>query len=619
MEQQYLLWGGFLLFVVAMLALDLGVFHRKAHVIHMREALAWTAVWITLALVFNAGIAYFWGAQAGVEFFTGYLVEKSLSMDNVFVFLLIFNYFKTPPTYQHKVLFWGIIGAILARSVFIVAGLALLETFHWTMYVFGSFLLATGIWMVIKKGEQYDPERNPVIRLFRRYVPITERYEGDRFFVRTNGYWAATPLLVVLLAVESSDIVFAVDSIPAIFAITQDHFIVYSSNVFAMLGLRAMYFAVASFMRSFHYLHYGFASIIMILGVKMLVSDVYHVPVTISLMLIVLILMASMIASLLRPRAEDLKRILQRSQRLGLMSFRHLLLLENVFQLDRLQVREAMRPRARVRVLRATARWEENRRTMVETRFSRYPLVDGTDANPLGIVHVKDLLHRDVKPDSPEAWKALARPAVTVREGALLEDLLMTLKTERQPLAVVTDTAGQWTGLVTLKDVIEEIIGRVSDEFEPASTVPLGSLTAERVRFGLEAQSMDEGIIRAMNVGNGSQLPARVARSVAANGHLTSTYVGNGLAVAHGVSDALDEPVTFFGRSDSGIPLDGVERVHGLFVVLLPTRMQQAESETVDSVASLLESEYVRERLLQAENPETIVETLRAGVQVALD
>jgi tellurite resistance protein TerC len=569
MEQQYLLWGGFLVFVVVMLALDLGVFHRKAHVIHMREALAWTAVWITLALVFNAGIAYFWGAQAGLEFLTGYLVEKSLSMDNVFVFLLIFNYFKTPATYQHKVLFWGIIGAILARSVFIVAGLALLETFHWTVYVFGSFLLGTGIWMVIKKGEQYDPERNPVIRVFRRYAPMTERYEADRFFVRKNGYWAATPLLVVLLAVESSDIVFAVDSIPAIFAITQDHFIVYTSNIFAMLGLRAMYFAVASFMRSFHYLHYGFASIIMVLGIKMLVSDVYHVPVTISLMLIVLILMASMIASLLRPHAEDLKRILQRSQRLGLMSFRHLLLLENVFQLDRLPVREVMRPRARVRVLRAKAPWEENRRTMVETRFSRYPLVDGTDASPLGIVHVKDLLHRDVKPDSPDAWKALARPAVTVREEALVEDLLMTLKTERQPLAVVTDRAGQWTGLVTLKDVIEEIIGRVSDEFEPASTMPLGSLTAERVTLGLEAQSIDEGIARAMNTGNGSQLP----------------------------------------RGSRPRPVRGAP----------PHPHAASRGEIVDSVASLLESEYVREHLLQAENPETIVETLREGVQVALD
>ena len=195
----------------------------------------------------------------------------------------------------------------------------------------------------------------------------------------------------------------------------------------------------------------------------------------------------------------------------------------------------------------------------------------------------------------------------------------MTLKTQRQPLAVVTDKAGQWTGLVTLKDVIEEIIGRVSDEFEPASATPLAFLSPERVTLSLEAESIAEGVARTMNVGNGWQLPARVARSIAAGERVTSTYVGNGLAVAHGVSGALDEPVTFFGRSDGGIPFDGVERVHGLFVVLLPPRMQQAESETVDSVASVLESEYVRERLLQAEDPETIVETLREGVQVALD
>lgn len=619
MEQPYLLWGGFLLFVVAMLALDLGVFHRKAHVIHMREALAWTAAWITLALIFNAGIAYFWGAQAATEFLTGYLVEKSLSMDNVFVFLLIFNYFKTPPTYQHKVLFWGIIGAILARSMFIVAGLALLETFHWTIYVFGSFLLGTGVWMILRKGDQYDPEQNPVIRLLRRCMPITSRYEGDSFFVKKEGVWAATPLFVVLLAVESSDIVFAVDSIPAIFAITQDHFIVYTSNIFAMLGLRAMYFAVASFMRSFHYLHYGFASIIIILGIKMLLSDVYHVPVAISLMLIVVILMGSMIVSLLRPRVEDLKRMLLGSQRRGLMSFRHLLLLENVFQLDRLKVRDAMRPRARVRALRTTARWAENRRTMVETRFSRYPLVDGTDGIPLGIVHVKDLLHRDIEPDSPESWKALARPLITVREDALLEDLLMMLKAERQPLAIVIDDVGQWTGLITLKDVIEELIGRISDEFEPVSTVPLGGLTAGRVTLGLEAQSIDEAVARAIDVANGSQVPAHVVRQIAAGGRLTTTYFGHGLAVAHGVSDALNEPLAFFGKSDNGIPLDGPERVHGLFVVVLPSAMRQGESQAVDSVASLLESEYVRERLLQAENPETIVEALREGMHVAVD
>jgi tellurite resistance protein TerC len=618
MEQQLLVWGGFLLFVVAMLAVDLGLFHRKAHVIHMREALTWTAIWISLALAFNAGIAYFWGTQAGVEFLTGYLVEKSLSMDNVFVFLLIFNYFKTPPTLQYKVLFWGIIGAILARSVFIVAGLALLETFHWTMYVFGAFLLGTGLWMVIKKGEQYDPERNPVIRLFRRWIPITESYEDDRFFVRKAGRLVATPLLVVLLAVESSDIVFAVDSIPAIFAITQDHFIVYTSNIFAMLGLRAMYFAVASFMRSFHYLHYGFASIIMILGIKMLVSDVYHVPVAFSLVLIVLILMGSMIASLLRPRAEDLKQLLQRSQRRGLMSFRRLLLLENVFQLERLQVHEAMRRRSRVRVLRADAPWAVNARTMVESRFSRYPLVDHRTDKPLGIVHVKDLLYRDVKPDSPDGWKALARPVVPVREDALLEDLLMTLKTERQPLAVVVDAAGHWTGLATLEDVLEEIVGPVTDEFERAASPPLGSLTPARVTLGLEAQSIDEGIARMICAGQGAHLAGRIDLASVANGRLTSTYLGNGLAVSHGTCDAVESAVTFFGRSDGGMALDdGAERVHGLFVVLLPTRMQHAESDMVEGIASLMGSDYLRERLLQAETPALVVEAVREGMQVA--
>jgi tellurite resistance protein TerC len=620
MEQQLLLWGGFLLFVVAMLAVDLGLFHRKAHVIHMREALTWTAIWIGLALAFNAGLAYSWGTESGVAFLTGYLVEKSLSMDNVFVFLLIFNYFKTPPTLQYKVLFWGIIGAILARSVFIVAGLALLETFHWTMYVFGAFLLGTGLWMVIKKGEQYDPERNPAIRLLRRWVPITESYQDDRFFVRKSGRLVATPLLVVLLAVESSDIVFAVDSIPAIFAITQDHFIVYTSNIFAMLGLRAMYFAVASFMRSFHYLHYGFASIIMILGIKMLMSDVYQVPVTLSLVLIVLVLMISMIASLLLPRAEDLKRILQRSQRRGLLSFRRLLLLENVLQLERLRVRKAMRRGSRVRVLRADASWEVNARTMAESQFSRYPLVDHRMDMPIGIVHVKELLHRDVKPDSADEWKALARPAVPVREDALLEDLLMTLKAERQPLAVVVDGAGQWTGIVTLEDVLEEIVGHVTDEFESASSPPLGSLTTERITLRLEAESIEEGIARAISAGQGAQQSGRIAVAIAGKGRLKATDLGNGLAVAHGVSDAIDHPVTFFGRSDGGIPLGaGVERVHGLFVVLLPARMRHAESEVVEGLASLMESEYLRERLLQAETPALIMETMREGMQVALD
>src|SRR5215510_4409503 len=291
MDQTVILWGGFVLFIVAMLALDIGLFHRKPHVVGMREALSWTAVWIALALVFNAGVWYWFGANVALEFFTGYLVEKALSIDNVFVFILLFNYFDTPAAYHHKVLFWGILGAIVARTIFIVG------------------------------------------RLARRWLRVSDRYDNGHFVVSHQGRWLATPLLIVLLAVESTDILFAVDSIPAIFAITRDPFIVFSSNIFALLGLRALYFAVAGFLRSFHYLHYGFASIIAILGVKMLLGDVYKVPIVVSLALIVVILTAAVIASLLRPRYEDLKRILERSERRGLFSFRRLLVFEKVFDL----------------------------------------------------------------------------------------------------------------------------------------------------------------------------------------------------------------------------------------------------------------------------------------------
>jgi tellurite resistance protein TerC len=273
--------------------------------------LAWVAVWATLALLFNVGIALFHerGGEAALEFFTGFLVEQSLSIDNVFVFILIFEYFRVPPAYQHK-LFWGIVGAVALRLTFIVGGLALLERFAWTMYVFGGFLVATGIVMLRRRERTYDPDRNLVIRVFRRFFPVTTRYKRNRFFVRQGGQRLATPLFVALLAIESSDIIFAVDSIPAIFAITQDPFIVYTSNIFAMLGLRSLYFAAAGVMRMFHYLHYGFASIILILGVKMLLSDVYHVPVGASLTLIMVILFACVLASLLWPRRADLKRLL---------------------------------------------------------------------------------------------------------------------------------------------------------------------------------------------------------------------------------------------------------------------------------------------------------------------
>lgn len=298
-------WIGFTVLILLMLAVDLGVFQRRPHAVSTREALAWFGVWTGLALAFNVGIIFFherW-LQAGAEFFTGYLVEKSLSVDNVFVFVLIFGYFHVPEAYQHKVLFWGILGAIALRIVFILGGLALLERFHWMIYVFGALLLVTGIGMFRRSEAKADPGRNIVVRLARRLLPISGSYDEAKFFTRIDGRRAATPLLLALVAVESSDIIFAVDSIPAIFAITQDAFIIYTSNIFAILGLRALYFAVAGAIRRFHYLHYGLAAIIVILGIKMLLSGTYKVPTWASLTVVAVILLLCVWLSLRRPRA----------------------------------------------------------------------------------------------------------------------------------------------------------------------------------------------------------------------------------------------------------------------------------------------------------------------------
>lgn len=295
------MWVGFNAFVLAMLALDLGVFHRKAHEVRFKEALAWTIVWIVLALVFNAGVYHWRGSEVGLQFLTGYLIEKSLSVDNVFVFLLIFTYFKVPAKYQHEVLFWGIIGALVCRALFITIGITLLQQFHWLIYVFGAFLIFTGFKLALEKDKEIHPERNPVLRIFRRMMPVTEQYEGGKFFVRRDNRIWATPLFVVLLVVETTDVIFAVDSIPAILAITNDPFIVYTSNVFAILGLRALYFVLAGVMEKFHHLHYGLAAILGFVGVKMLVSEFYKIPVHISLGFIASALVLSIIASLVWP------------------------------------------------------------------------------------------------------------------------------------------------------------------------------------------------------------------------------------------------------------------------------------------------------------------------------
>jgi tellurite resistance protein TerC len=301
MSNQILLWIVFNLFVVAMLALDLGVFHRKAHEIRIREALLWSAFWIVLSLLFNLGVYYWRGSVTALEFLTGYLLEKSLSVDNIFVFLMIFTYFRVPYLHQHKVLFWGILGALFMRAAFILTGITLIEKFHWVIYIMGGFLILTGIKMATQKDEEINPERNPVLKLFRRFMPVTENYEGGQFFLRRSGQLFATPLFIVVLVVETTDVVFAVDSIPAILAITLDPFIVYTSNVFAILGLRALYFALAGIMQLFHYLPYGLSVILVFVGVKMLLVDIYKIPIGIALGTVAGVLVISVIASIVRP------------------------------------------------------------------------------------------------------------------------------------------------------------------------------------------------------------------------------------------------------------------------------------------------------------------------------
>ena len=320
MDSGIWLWVVFNVFVLAMLALDLGVFHKDAHEVKFKAAITWSAVWISLALVFAGVIYYFWktiapgseypNGEAATQFLTGYLIEKALSVDNIFVFIMIFAYFKVPALYQHKVLFWGIIGALIMRAICIVAGVTLLKQFHWMVYVFGAFLILTGIKMLTQHGKTIDPEKNPVIKAFRRVMPTTTEYHGDKFFVKQEDLSGkmrrfATPLFIALLFVEMSDLIFAVDSIPAILAITKEPFIVYTSNVFAILGLRSLYFALAGIMGMFHYLHYGLSAILVFVGGKMILTEFFgKMPTVISLGVIAAILGLSVAASLLFPKKD---------------------------------------------------------------------------------------------------------------------------------------------------------------------------------------------------------------------------------------------------------------------------------------------------------------------------
>src|SRR5918999_1623695 len=289
----------FFALLFSMLALDLGVFNRKVHRIGLREALFWSVVWTAVALVFNLWVYYRFGAQIGLEFLTGYIIERSLSFDNIFVFIVIFNYFAVPAEYQHRVLFWGILGALISRGVFIAMGKALLARFAWLIFVFGGFLVYTGIKILTQKETEVHPEKNPVVKLFQRFVPLTSRYHGKSFFVHEDGRRKATPLMLVLVVVEATDVVFAVDSIPAIFGVTLEPFIVFTSNIFAILGLRALYFLLAGLMHKFRYLSYGLGLVLVFVGAKMLLHDWVEIPIEISLAIVLALLTAAIVISLL--------------------------------------------------------------------------------------------------------------------------------------------------------------------------------------------------------------------------------------------------------------------------------------------------------------------------------
>lgn len=305
MEHSLTLWIGFNIFIVAMLVVDLMVFNRKEHEISIKESLVWTGIWVMLSVFFGIGIYFYMGPQSSLDYFTGYVIEKSLSVDNIFVFILVFSYFGVPAKYQHKILFWGIFGALVMRFVFIFLGVALIEEVEWVIYLFGAFLVYTGIKMAFETEKEVHPERNPILKVVQRFLPVSNKIDGPHFITRVNGKLMATPLLVVLIVIETTDLVFAVDSIPAILAITTDQFLVYSSNAFAILGLRALYFALNGVMKLFRFLNYGLAAVLSFVGCKMLLADIVHVPTPYALGFVFVALTLSIVLSIMLPEEEE--------------------------------------------------------------------------------------------------------------------------------------------------------------------------------------------------------------------------------------------------------------------------------------------------------------------------
>jgi tellurite resistance protein TerC len=627
MHQQTLLWVGFVVFVIIMLALDLGIFQRGKQMMSIKESLIWCGVWAGLAMLFNVGVFLFHprGTDAGLEFFTGYVTEQSLSVDNIFVFLVLFGYFKVPRVYQYKVLFWGVLGAVIFRGIFILGGLALMSRFHWMIYVFGGFLVLTGISMVRKDQEkEIHPEKNLVMRAFRRFFRVTADYHRDRFFAFKNGKLWVTPLLAVLIAIESTDIVFAADSIPAIFAITPDPFLVFSSNILALIGIRSLYFVVAGFMRNFYFLHYGFASILVMLGTKMLLSHVVQVPIALSLVLIVFILLLCVIISLLRPRKADLKRIFGRTAQLGLIPFRRLLVIENMIDHADKPVREVMRPRSSVAVIRLNLPWNENARLLRKTRFSRYPIVEADAARPLGILHVMDLALAEPRqePDAAQL-KELARSGLELREDLSLIETADQFRRHSDEMGIILNHSGEWTGIVTLEDLFEELVGEIED----ASSIARGetpmsiadALSPGRIVLNLHAGSMPEAIENIIGAIPKQELPIdsqTMLRALMQRASKVPTYLEEGVAVPHAPLEGLDQPMLAFARSEEGVELGATQHAQLFFLALCPMEMPNLEARLLASITRLIDSEYILHRLHQAQTPEEVIETIRTGEQV---
>jgi len=535
---------------------------------------------------------------------------------------VLFGYFKVPRVYQHKVLFWGVLGAVIFRAIFVLGGLALMSRFHWMIYVFGGFLVLTGISMVHKDQEkEIHPEKNLVMRAFRRFFRVTPDYHRDRFFVCKNGKLWVTPLLMVLIAIESTDIVFATDSIPAIFAITPDSFLVFSSNILALIGIRSLYFAVAGFMRSFYFLHYGFASILVMLGTKMLLSHVVQVPIALSFVVIIFILLLCVIISLLRPRKADLKQIFGRAAQLGLIPFRHLLVIENMIDHADKPVRELMRPRSSVAVIRLNSPWKENARLLRETRFSCYPIVEADGARPLGILHVMDLALAETRqePDAAQL-KELARSGLALREDLSLTETTVQFRRHSNEMGIIFDSGGEWTGIVTIEDLFEEIFGEIEDESSIArGETPMSiadALTPGRIVLNLQAGSMPEAIENIIGAIPKQELPIEsqtMLHALMQRAPSVPTYLEKGVAVPHARLEGLDQPMLVFARSEEGVELDANQHAQLFFLALCPMETPNLEVRLLASITRLIDSEFVLHRLREAQTPEEVIETIRIG------